>query len=67
MPVNRVIWRRDVKQIKAVMHRSYLVNVHQQYLTEHPTRYLTAALIYFCIRPELFDKDRESWPEPHPR
>ncbi len=38
--------------------------MHQQYLTEHPTRYPTATLIYFCTRPEPFDKDRESRPEP---
>ncbi len=27
----------------------------QQYFTEHMTRYPTAALIYFCTRPEPFD------------
>ncbi len=37
------------------VYGSCLENVHQQYLTEHPTRYPTAALIYFCTRPEPFD------------
>ncbi len=36
------------------------------YLTEHPTRYLTAALIYFCTRPEPFHiKTTSREPNPH--
>ncbi len=58
-----IIWQRDAKQFKA---ESCMGNMHQQYLTEHPTRYLTAALIYFWIRPEPFDKDSESRPKLHP-
>ncbi len=55
-----VIWRRDASSLSRVLYGVLFDNVHQQYLTEHPTRYPTAALIYFCTRPEPFDKKTAS-------
>ncbi len=59
-----VLWRRDAKQFKArVLHWSCLLNVHQQYLTEHLTRYPTAALNLILYQTRtVWHKDRESRP-----
>ncbi len=53
-----VIWRRETQSGLKQSPARVLFDKRAPavgYLKEHPTRYPTAALIYFCTKPEPFD------------